>query len=255
MSLKPYDSVGFSPKLSEALTGCGVWIPRPKTLSHSLKEAIEIYGGTPLCYPTVEIKPIPFLEPALSPDIWIVVSQHAAMQAGPWRDKIVLAVGEATAQALRARKIRVSFVPDAPGSEPLVQQAPQLQAISGKVIGILTGKGGRRGAWDTLVARGAKVHIVECYERLLPPIFSDWEQWRSACRAIVVSSQEVLDNAYTCLQSDAGKTWLSGLVGVTVSLRLYEANCQQYPAQSFILADSPHDADVVAALTDWWEKR
>jgi uroporphyrinogen-III synthase len=247
--------VGFSPKLSDALTGCGVWIPRPKALTQSLKEAIEIYGGTPLCYPTVEIQPIPFLKEAVSPDIWIVVSQHAALQAGPWRDKTVLAVGEATAQALRARKIRVSFVPDTPGSEPLVQQAPQLQAIQGKSIGILTGKGGRRGAWDTLVARGATVQVVECYERLLPPVFSNWEKWRSACCAIVVSSQEVLDNAYTCLQSEAGKTWLSGLTGVAVSPRLYDANRQRYPAQSFILADSPHDADVVAALIDWWEKR
>ncbi|WP_296815495.1 uroporphyrinogen-III synthase [Thiobacillus sp.] len=57
--------------------------------------------------------------------------------------------------------------PDGQDSEAVLA-LPQLQAVAGRQVVIVRGVGGRALMADTLRARGADVHFMECYRRTCP---------------------------------------------------------------------------------------
>jgi uroporphyrinogen-III synthase len=258
----------FSSKMSELLVGCGVWITRPDHLAEGLYEAIEIYGGKPLLYPTLVIASCSIDEKdwqVFSHVQQVIVTSQTALQQAPKsllcsfisnQERLkILAIGSATADFLTHLGLRVDYVPSIVGSEYLLLEAPTLQNIAHQSIAILTGKEGLPVLDEGLSARGATIVRLETYERQVPSCFQDWEKWQNNCQAITLGSVVALDNAYACLPNREAKEWLQGLTGFVGSQRILDEVRARYPNQVFLQAKSPHDADMVEALKFWWHTR
>lgn len=100
-------------------------------------------------------------------DLWIFTSANAvegamALHAEGWPRRL-LALGQGSARAL-ARHGHAATAPEGGRSEDLLQW-PELTAVQGQRILIVTGEGGRRLLAATLTARGATVTHACCYRR------------------------------------------------------------------------------------------
>lgn len=100
-------------------------------------------------------------------DLWIFTSANAvegaaSLHAEHWPSRL-LALGQGSARAL-ARHGHVALAPEGGRSEDLLQW-PELKAVQGQRILIVTGEGGRTLLADTLRARGATVSLACCYRR------------------------------------------------------------------------------------------
>ena len=201
-----------------SLAGRAVLLTRPAGQATALALGIERRGGRAVLLPTLELRPTVLSDDALrvlaalgSYDHAIFVSANAVQfglrHVGPWPAHLeALAVGSATAAALREQGIsRVVTPADGSDSEALLR-LPQLRAPEGRRIVIFRGRGGRELLAHTLRERGAQVDYVESYERLLPEC--DPAAVIELCRhhalhAVCVSSVEGLDNLFTLLGAHA----------------------------------------------------
>ncbi len=105
----------------------------------------------------------------------IFVSRRAAQlslswcdrQGRPWPPHLqCFAVGERSAEPLRARRIAVN-VPACGANSEMLLALPELQQVSGQRVLILRGEGGRTLLADTLAARGADVDYCDLYRRVV----------------------------------------------------------------------------------------
>lgn len=257
--LKP---MTFSLKMSDCLTGCGVWVTRPAHLAEGLCKAIELYGGKVLLYPTLVIQPcIPVCIKFSQVQQIIVTSQSAAKYLSKNRLQqlknnqkklTILAVGPTTKAFLNHLGLHVHDVPSVVGSEDLLLKAPTLQKIAHQSIVLLTGKDGLSLLEEGLKARGATVIRLETYERQAPLCFAAWKTWQTQCHAITLGSVAALDHAYACLPNADAQKWLQSLTGFVGSARMLQEVTAHYPKQCFQLAKSPHNADLIEAIKCWW---
>lgn len=192
--------------------GTGIVITRPRAAAEALAAELVRAGARPFVFPALAIEALPGserLDAALSglpQATWaIFVSANAvekglaaARRAGAWPGHVrVAAVGEATAQALREAGFPEVLSPhDRHDSEALLELAP-LQSVSGQVIVIFRGEGGRERLKEGLEARGASVRYVECYRRVRPgtdpsPLLAAWS--RGEVQAVSALSAETLEN-------------------------------------------------------------
>jgi uroporphyrinogen-III synthase len=183
-------------------------ITRSEPGASALAAALEAGG-----YPTV-VAPLVAIEPCRSPeneqlaasldrfDVVICLSAAAVEHGVPvltrhWPTLPAalrwIAVGRATAYALRAHGLRAE-VPVDETSEGLLS-LPVLAAAAGRRVLVLCGAGGRTLLADTLRARGAVVRRLECYRRRSPsgaPLRAAGAD-PAQIDAIVVSSGEAAD--------------------------------------------------------------
>lgn len=80
-----------------------------------------------------------------------------------------LAVGQATAAALKEHGYPVALMPDRDFSSEGLLALPELQNVVGKRIAILRGTGGRELLAEVLRQRGAEVEYFETYRGICPP--------------------------------------------------------------------------------------
>jgi len=250
------------------LHGLRVLVIRPAHQAQSLAQQIEQAGGEAILLPTIEIAapadPAAF-ERLLSRldefDLAIFVSPNAvrAVLAGLARrgglppGLQLAAVGQATAQALRAAGAAQVLAPaERFDSEGLLALLPAGQ-VAGKRILILRGNNGRELLGDTLAARGARVSHVECYRRLPPPVPDPLALARLArgeIDVITVTSVEGLKNL-RALAGDAGRARLLATAVIVTSER-QAAACRElgFRAGVYTAAQSS-DAAILAALHAW----
>jgi uroporphyrinogen-III synthase len=140
----------------------------------ALCEALRCLELEVLHFPSMEIRPVaaPRL-PAEPPDLLIFISQNAvrhgstALAAAP--SARLAAIGSGSAAALAALGRPVDIMPAGGHDSEALLAAPALCSdMAGRRIWIVRGGPGRALLGDTLVERGARVHYVEVYERLLP---------------------------------------------------------------------------------------
>jgi len=211
-----------------ALAGRGIVVTRPREQAATLSRAIEDAGGRPILFPTIEIEPPADPGPALEQldrlddfDLALFVSANAArmafrLMAGrrpgrQWPEKLwVAGVGPGTAAALSDAGVAQVALPSGTTDSEGLLALPALAGARGKRVAIFRGAGGRSLLGDTLQERGAQVHYIECYVRVLgrsdPAILFDlWR--RSSIAAVVISSGEGLANLLR-LAGDAGSEYL-----------------------------------------------
>ena len=196
-----------------ALSGRKIWVTRPAQQAAQLCAMIEQSKGVALSLPTLVIRPVPgTIRNAQNTrrfkraEIVIFISKNAVVHARDLfpriidvlQEKIVLAVGRATAGSLLALGLKRIECVDAGGAEALLN-LPVLAAphITNKQVLIVRGQGGREALRDGLLARGADVHYLEVYRREKPDISeADMAKfWHDETPdALIVTSQAGLDN-------------------------------------------------------------
>lgn len=250
------------------LGGAGVLVTRPAHQAEPLCRLIEAHGGRTVRFPAIEIR-----EPCAPAetramlaaldtyDLLVFVSANAvsrtlAMLPPGIRPKggaqRLVAVGEATARALRECGLAVGVVPESGryDSEGLLA-LPALQDMAGRRVLILRGESGRELLAAELRHRGAEVDYAEVYRRALPevdpgPLLGAWDR---EVQLVLATSVDILRNL-DCLVGAAGLDRLRSTPLVVASERIAQA-AQARAYRRILLADGAGDAELVAALCRW----
>ncbi len=203
------------------LAGITVLVTRPVGQADTFARAIEERGGIAFRFPTIEILPPSEPDVARSQlarigdaDFAIFVSANAVTQAhallGPQKIPArvrLAAVGSATTEALRLQGYGDILAPAGRQDSEGIAALPAFATVRGRRIVILRGAGGGR-EWlaETLAARGADVHYIECYRRV--PTGADPTPLRMALgrggiSIATVTSIETLDGLMRVVGDDA----------------------------------------------------
>ena len=273
--------------MSVPLAGRTVLVTRPAHQAATLAQAIRAAGGTVFEFPALAIEAVPLaalrepLARLAAADIVIFISPNAAQfgmaAIGTLPASLdVFAVGPGT-----ARELDTQGVPDVvtPGDFPLpnplplageganvglrppkainhdseaLLALPQLQAVTGKRVVIVRGVGGRPLLADTLAARGAEVHYLECYRRVRPqadaaPLLARWHA--GGIDAVTVASAETLHNL-AALLGDAGTPLLAATPLFAPHAKIAEAARRLGIAHA--IATPGGDAGLVDGLINWF---
>lgn len=248
-----------------ALAGRTVLVTRPAHQAASLEQAIRAAGGVAYIFPALDIEAVPPealtvpLVQLTEADIVIFISPNAAQfgmtairAAGHLPSSAgVFAVGPGTAHALAAQGISGAITPDGQDSEALLA-LPQLQDVVSKRVVIVRGVGGRALLAETLAARGAQVHFMECYRRVRPqadagPLLARWQE--RGIDAVTVTSAETLHNLAALL----GEPGLSLLLNTPLFAPHEKiAEAARRFGVAHVIATPGGDAGLVKGLIDWF---
>jgi uroporphyrinogen-III synthase len=247
-----------------SLHGAGIVITRPARQAAGLAREITALGGRPLIFPAIVILP-PADRTALERahanlaqyDFAIFVSANAVEYGvgdlASWPPHLVaLAPGPGTAAALAAIGIANVRVPTTTmDSEGLLALA-ELADIRAKRVVIFRGGGGRELLRDSLIARGARVDVVECYRRAEPDRRVDGllEAWREArIDAVTLTSSEGLDNLWAIL-GDEGRKRLCETPTFVPHPRIAER--AQSLGLARVVVTPPADSGLIASLLEYF---
>jgi uroporphyrinogen-III synthase len=252
-----------SPRESDTkpLAGLSIVVTRPREQAAALAQRIEQLGGKPLLFPLLEIAPAgdaralrELAQHLAAYDLLVFISPNAVRyglaeigaHAIPARLQVA-AVGQGSAQALRAAGIeRVIVPPDRYDSEALLA-APELRDVSGRRVAILRGDGGRELLGDTLRARGATVDYVTCYQRSKPR-FDAASLLAAAPDAFTVTSSEALGYLWEMLAEPA-RARLATTTLFVPHARIAELARQQ--GWQHVVVTASGDDGMTAALVAW----
>lgn len=160
------------------LDGRIVVITRPVGTAAALARRVRALGGVPLTLPGLALRGAPdpdairtSLRAALNDELIVFTSPAAVRYAAallPLRTAaIVLAVGQATARALRGQGVTVLPAPAQQDSEGLLDLA-ELQSLQGRRVALIGAPGGRGVLREELAARGARLRELHVYHRVPP---------------------------------------------------------------------------------------
>jgi uroporphyrinogen-III synthase len=135
-----------------------------------------------------------------------VRAAHALQPLRARRGQAWLAVGEGTAAALRRVGIAAPVAPARMDSTGLLE-LPQLQALAGMRVGLVTAPGGRNRIAPALQARRAEVLRADVYERIAVAPRADAIERLRTLRApwLLLSSGEALEQLLAALPADAAR--------------------------------------------------
>jgi uroporphyrinogen-III synthase len=251
--------------MTSPLGGRTVLVTRPLQQAAGLAQAIRSAGGAVFEFPALDIVAVPLGELGVplarlaDADTVIFISPNAAQfgmaairAAGRLSSSsAIFAVGPGTARALQARGLPQVITPEGQDSEALLT-LPQLQDMAGRRVMIVRGVGGRALLANTLRARGADVHFLECYRRMPPqadpaPLLAHW--LAGGIDAVTVTSAEALHNL-SVLLGEAGTPLLAATPLFAPHEKIAEA------ARRFgithVIATPGGDAGLVEGLIDWF---
>ncbi|MBH04275.1 MAG: hypothetical protein CMP08_09195 [Xanthomonadales bacterium] len=218
-----------------------VWLSRPAERAGDWQAALEARGARVFVEPLIRIEPVS-ATPALAAqiraaeqaDIVIATSAAAidalAVQAPAWAPTgRLVAVGQATAAALRAITGRTVAVPETHDSEGLLAR-PELAGENPARVALLTGEGGRTLLADTLAERGFDVERVALYRRRAARLApSRLAELLSVCDTLVITSEA----AWRALIDQCGPSERKRL------------------AELFLVAASPRVVQITLCDIDW----
>jgi uroporphyrinogen-III synthase len=159
-----------------------VLVTRPANQSATLCELIAQAGGIPVRLPALEIVAPESPEHARRQlqrlpecEMGIFISRNAVdktielLHPQPLPASVKwLAIGGATAAALKERGYPIALMPEHDFSSEGLLMLPALQQVAGKRIAIIRGAGGRELLADVLRSRGALVEYIETYRSICP---------------------------------------------------------------------------------------
>lgn len=216
-----------------------VVITRPKLQSVSWLEAFQAEGFLALAFPTLEIEqlyqerlPVGWLALLQTADLILITSPNSIYCAPDEvkaclkdKESQLISMGKGTTQALVENHIKAAYTsPDGSTSEDLLNypffQSPE---ILQKTIVLLSGEGGRTKLLDVLKQRGAAVHKLALYRRILPknlmPQDFKWEQNRPYI--FVITSLTALEHLQILCPPEF-LPWLQQQTFVVISTRIFE---------------------------------
>ncbi|MHB1051661.1 MAG: uroporphyrinogen-III synthase [Thiobacillus sp.] len=251
--------------MTAPLAGRTVLVTRPQQQAAALSQAIHAAGGEVFDFPALVIEAVPLeaLGASLAwlkdADIAIFISPNAAQfgmaaiqAAGGLQMSInTFSVGPGTTKVLRDLGVAQVITPQGQDSEALLA-LPQLQHVAGRRVVIVRGVGGRALLSDTLIARGADVHFLECYRRGCPqadvaPLLSRLQT--GGIDAVTITSAEALHNL-AALLGEAGAPVLANTPLFAPHEKIAEAARRFGIAQ--VITTPGGDAGLVDGLINWF---
>lgn len=251
--------------MTAPLAGRTVLVTRPVHQAGALVAAIRAAGGDAFAFPALAIEAVPAgaLRESLAhlndADILLFISPNAAQfglaairAAGQLpASGVIFAVGPGTAHALKTQGVDRVITPPGQDSEALLA-LPQLQDVTGKRVVIVRGVGGRALLADTLRARGASVHFLECYRRRCPhadaaPLLERWQG--GGIDAVTVTSAEALHNLGTLL-GESGAPLLAATPLFAPHAKIAES-ARRYGI-AHVITTAGGDAGLVDGLINWF---
>ena len=218
------------------LDGVRVLVTRPEPAAERLAGALAAEDAVVFRVPALEIVPV---EDTQSVDrlrsrladvsIFVFTSVNAvagffgltAESASVRSSGPVLAVGRATAEALRARGVDRARTPHDRSDSDGLLACPELDArqVNGRLVAIVKGEGGRDLLGRELRRRGAEVIEANVYRRRAPQRLAEMlDRVRESVDVVTVTSAEALENLAGA--APWVSSWLSRRVVVTVSERV-----------------------------------
>lgn len=251
---------------TSTLAGLHVLVTRPAHQAQGLCALIEAAGATAVRFPTIEIAPptnpaaLTDVIAALSTfDLAVFVSPNAVVRALAAIGNAALpptlaiaCVGTGSARALAEHGITDVLVPTRADSEGLLELAP-LQHMQHKRVAIFRGEGGRALLGEQLRERGAQVVYAECYRRVRPQTDTSALTRRFLQQRIDIvttTSADALRNLHDMIETPAAAL-LARTPMVVVSERLREFAEELGLQGPVVVASSPSDDDIVAAIRAW----
>lgn len=250
------------PLLIPPLTGLQVLVTRPALQAEGLCKRIVDLGGSVLRLPALTIHATPVALPNTRYDLLVFISSNAVqhgqaiLKAQP--QARIAAVGSATTQALQALGHSIDVTPEQAANSEALLAHPLLMNPPANIL-IVRGNGGRELLRDTLSARGSSVDIAEVYARR--PALADATQLAAVTQQlqageldiISITSVETLQALDAMFDPDTQQlahtcTLLAG------SARIASAARQAGWQGECVIADSPEDVTLVAALTRWYTR-
>ena len=230
-----------------------ILVTRPHGQEQAIVETLRQAGYAVTHQPAFSIQPLPLVgtdrQHLMDLDQYhfvFVVSANAArigLEAlsgfwPQWPEGIEwIAVGKATAQALRAQQIE-PLVPETGFNSEAALALPALAELSDRKVLILGGEDGRTLFAETLVSRGARVDRLALYRRGCNDAFV-WPE--ESVDAVMVTSVR----AWHCLESVAPADKLSRTKVIAGSARIAALVGATHP--NVLSAASPHDDDMLSA--------
>ncbi len=218
------------------LSGVRVLVTRPNPAAGRLAEAFAGEGAVPACVPAIVIAPIEDTSSAerlrdRMADVAVAVFTSVNAVEGFCRlvpdaaregwPPVALAVGPATAGALRAHRVAGVDLPSGGfDSEGLLTHPPlDAERVQGRLVAIVKGEGGRDLLAHELRRRGAEVIEAKVYRRRAPERLAGMlESVRASIDVVTATSADALDNLLGAAPWVA--PWLSRRLLVTVSGRV-----------------------------------
>jgi uroporphyrinogen-III synthase len=217
-------TVGATPE--GALAGRAIVVTRPQAQAEGLSALIRAAGGTPVCFPTIDIEPLPQtteLAAALAGlseiDLAVFISANAVAcslshLSAAWPAGLpAAAIGPGTAAALAGRGVAHVIVPPVQFDSEGLLKAIGERGLAPRRVTLFKGEGGREWLADALREGGAQVNAVDCYRRVRAPadarIIGALAE-RGELAGVVVSSSQGADHLFALLGAD-GLAWLDGV--------------------------------------------
>jgi uroporphyrinogen-III synthase len=250
------------------LSGVTVVVTRPAHQAENLCQQIAAAGGKALRFPVIEIRPAENPHQCLAQlarlaeyDLAFFVSVNAVTatlamlkSAQAWPVSLpIAAVGKATAKAVTDQGLKISLTAPEPYNSEALLGLPELQNLDGKRMVIFRGNEGREFLRDSLVARGAEVDYVECYQRGVPQtdtrqLYAAWEQNRKM--VFVVTSNQGLQNLVTMVNNEHQPELLASPL-VLISKRSAKLAQQLGFTQTPQVAEAANDKAILNSLLKW----
>lgn len=223
------------------MNGLRILNTRPLEQGLALHQSILDAGGISIQCPTLAIEPTPqewlnALVPLSQVQYAIFISANAVLyfytvleqQQILWPSTIqTLAIGNATAEALKKWRIRVDYQPLEANSEHFLK-LKVLQKIKNQTLLLVKGEGGRVSIQNTLMEREANLISLNVYRRVLPYppptiVHSLWQE--RLVDIILFTSEQSIKNLFILFGEDA-HAWLCNIPCVVISERLAKAAYQ-----------------------------
>ena len=235
-----------------------VLITRPEKAGRDLQTCLEQYGYGSYCQPFFDyqaaenLDQLQTLQKQLVSPIVIFISVAAVefaqklMPISLWPAEIVIAVGSATQQALKALDIN-ALVPEKHDSDGVLALLP-LKNVQNKNVLIIRGDGGRELIADALRQRGATVHYFESYRRVWrnypQKIIKTWHQRQINC--ILITSNALLEFIVNLIK-DSDPYWQQQCLWVVASQRIAE-NAKTMGIQRVVNANGANTIAIIRTL-------
>ncbi len=249
------------------LKGIGVLVTRPDHQAGHLCQLIEAEGGAAVRYPALAIRPRPdraAVRAAVGPtdryDLVVFVSANAVRFGADiltQRPEVpVAAIGQATAAALNAAGYRVSLMPAEGADSESLLALPQLARMAGQRVLIVRGSSGLDLLQKAMTERGAQVHYADVYTREpahpSAGLQAEIEQlWRQGGISVYTATSVELLEALVGIVTPRCRGLMDSTALVTGSERVATAAARLGLGSPILLADSPEDAALIAALIRW----
>lgn len=249
------------------LAGRHVVVTRPAGQAGHLAALLVEQGARPVFFPVLEIRDVEDIEPVLDAairlddfDLAVFVSPNAIEKAldiilprRAWPAGLqVAALGKMSEQALAARGITQVISPPLRFDSEALLELPELSDVAGKRVIVFRGDAGREALGETLLARGAQVEFVSCYQRIRPaadagPLLALWEAGK--LDAVTLTSSEGLRNFFGMI-GHLGQAWLKKTPVFVSHLRIAEqARALGLPQ---VIPSAPGDQGLIDTLMQYY---